>query len=62
MLTTRAINAEVKVIADTGIWHVEQINGCRIQQRRLVIYLFICGERKAPVQPVIYYPGIKRYL
>jgi predicted esterase len=52
------INAQVKVMADTGIWHVEQITmDAAYNKERLVIYLFMPRNGKAPVQPVIYYPG-----
>lgn len=52
------INAQVKVMADTGIWHVEQITmDAAYNKERLVIYLFMPRNGKVPVQPVIYYPG-----
>jgi dienelactone hydrolase len=52
------LNAEVKQLADTGIWKVERVTmDAAYGDDRLVTYLFLPKNAKPPYQPILFYPG-----
>jgi len=52
------INAEVAIMADTGIWHVERITmDAAYNKERLILYLFTPRKQQTSFQPIIYFPG-----
>ncbi len=52
------LNAEVKAMADTGIWKVEKVTmDAGYANDKLEVYLFLPRESKPPYQPIIYFPG-----
>jgi cephalosporin-C deacetylase-like acetyl esterase len=52
------LNAQVRQMADSGIWKVEQVTmDAGYGGDKLITYLFLPRNTKPPYQPVIYFPG-----
>jgi eukaryotic-like serine/threonine-protein kinase len=52
------IDAQVKAMADTGIWKVEQVTmSAAYASDKLIVYLFLPRDAKPPYQPILFFPG-----
>jgi eukaryotic-like serine/threonine-protein kinase len=52
------VDAQVQVVADTGIWKIEKITmSAAYANDVLTVYVFLPRDRKPPYQPVIFFPG-----